>query len=201
MVLNAAMNDLVRPAMYDAWHGIVPVSPIDAVAPVRLCSVVGPVCESSDTFAKNRLLPALAPDALRSDSRYRRVWCRHELDLQRTRSGRRGMGGRQTLVGDPRPSTDRGAVGAGAPALMTDPAPPLRRLAARRLQARAAILFEALWPALWPPLAVFGIFLCLAFLICCRCCRRWLQIGLLALGSDRGNWSAGSRHPRHPLAG
>jgi len=63
VVLNAAMNDLVRPAMYDAWHGIVPVSPIDAVAPVRLCSVVGPVCESSDTFARNRSLPALAPNA------------------------------------------------------------------------------------------------------------------------------------------
>jgi diaminopimelate decarboxylase len=63
VVLNAAMNDLIRPAMYDAWHGIVPVSPTDAVAPVRLCSVVGPVCESSDTFARNRSLPALAPDA------------------------------------------------------------------------------------------------------------------------------------------
>jgi diaminopimelate decarboxylase len=63
VVLNAAMNDLVRPAMYDAWHGIVPVSPTDAVAPVRLCSVVGPVCESSDTFARNRSLPTLAPDA------------------------------------------------------------------------------------------------------------------------------------------
>ena len=64
VVLNAAMNDLVRPAMYDAWHGIVPVSPTDAVAPVRPCSVVGPVCESSDTFARNRSLPALSPDAL-----------------------------------------------------------------------------------------------------------------------------------------
>ncbi len=63
VVLDAAMNDLARPAMYDAWHGIVPVSPTDAVAPVRLCSVVGPVCESSDTFARNRSLPALAPDA------------------------------------------------------------------------------------------------------------------------------------------
>ena len=63
VVLDAAMNDLARPAMYDAWHGIVPVSPVDAVAPVKLCSVVGPVCESSDTFARNRLLPAMAPDA------------------------------------------------------------------------------------------------------------------------------------------
>jgi diaminopimelate decarboxylase len=63
VVLDAAMNDLVRPAMYDAWHGIVPVSPTDAVAPARPCSVVGPVCESGDTFARSRLLPSMAPDA------------------------------------------------------------------------------------------------------------------------------------------
>jgi diaminopimelate decarboxylase len=49
--------------MYDSWHGIVPISAADAVAPVRPCSVVGPVCESSDTFARSRRLPALAPDA------------------------------------------------------------------------------------------------------------------------------------------
>jgi diaminopimelate decarboxylase len=63
VVLDAAMNDLVRPAMYEAWHGIVPVSPIDAVAPVKPCSVVGPVCESSDTFARSRSLPPLIPNA------------------------------------------------------------------------------------------------------------------------------------------
>ena len=48
------MNDLVRPAMYDAWHGIVPVSAVDAVAPVDPADVVGPVCEIGDTFARNR---------------------------------------------------------------------------------------------------------------------------------------------------
>ena len=63
IVLDAAMNDLVRPAMYDAWHGIVPISPIDAVAPTQPCAVVGPVCETGDTFARNRLLPVLAPGA------------------------------------------------------------------------------------------------------------------------------------------
>jgi diaminopimelate decarboxylase len=62
-VLDAAMNDLVRPAMYDAWHGIVPVSAIDAVAPVSPSDVVGPVCESGDTFARERLLPSLSSGA------------------------------------------------------------------------------------------------------------------------------------------
>jgi diaminopimelate decarboxylase len=63
VVLDAAMNDLVRPSMYDAWHGIVPVSAADAVAAARPCSIVGPVCESGDTFARSRSLPPLAPDA------------------------------------------------------------------------------------------------------------------------------------------
>jgi diaminopimelate decarboxylase len=63
VVLDAAMNDLVRPAMYDAWHGIVPVCAAVAAASVTLADVVGPVCESGDTFARNRLLPPLAADA------------------------------------------------------------------------------------------------------------------------------------------
>jgi diaminopimelate decarboxylase len=63
VVLDAAMNDLVRPAMYDAWHGIVPVSPADAVAPTAPADAVGPVCESGDTFARDRLLPPLGAGA------------------------------------------------------------------------------------------------------------------------------------------
>jgi diaminopimelate decarboxylase len=63
IVLDAAMNDLIRPAMYEAWHGIVPVSAVDAVASLTPADVVGPVCESGDTFARNRMLPALASGA------------------------------------------------------------------------------------------------------------------------------------------
>jgi diaminopimelate decarboxylase len=61
VVLDAAMNDLIRPAMYGAWHGIVPLSAAAAVAPVSPCDIVGPVCESGDTFARARLLPSLGP--------------------------------------------------------------------------------------------------------------------------------------------
>ncbi len=59
MVLDAAMNDLVRPAMYDAWHGIVPLSPGNA-APEREIDVVGPVCETGDTFARGRRMAPVA---------------------------------------------------------------------------------------------------------------------------------------------
>jgi diaminopimelate decarboxylase len=61
VVLDAAMNDLLRPAMYDAWHGIVPVSAAAAVGSVAPADVVGPVCEPGDRFARDRLLPSLSP--------------------------------------------------------------------------------------------------------------------------------------------
>ena len=62
-VLDAAMNDLLRPAMYDAWHAIVPVGAADAVAAMGETDIVGPVCETGDTFARGRMLPVLAPQA------------------------------------------------------------------------------------------------------------------------------------------
>lgn len=64
VVLDAAMNDLLRPALYDAWHGIVPVAAADLAAPCSAADIVGPVCETGDTFARGRALPGLAPQAL-----------------------------------------------------------------------------------------------------------------------------------------
>ena len=60
LVLDAAMNDLVRPAMYEAFHHIKPVrEPAPDAEPV-LYDVVGPVCETGDTFARDRAMPPLA---------------------------------------------------------------------------------------------------------------------------------------------
>ncbi|MDP3341594.1 diaminopimelate decarboxylase [Frigidibacter sp.] len=60
LILDAAMNDLVRPSMYGAHHDIVPVVEPGAGAAAQPFDVVGPVCETGDTFAKGRDLPALA---------------------------------------------------------------------------------------------------------------------------------------------
>jgi diaminopimelate decarboxylase len=54
LILDAAMNDLIRPAMYDAHHDIEPVIEPQAGADRATYDVVGPVCESGDTFAKGR---------------------------------------------------------------------------------------------------------------------------------------------------
>jgi diaminopimelate decarboxylase len=64
LILDAAMNDLIRPAMYDAYHTVVPVKQSavgDNMAPV---DIVGPICESGDTFAKGRMMPKLDPGDL-----------------------------------------------------------------------------------------------------------------------------------------
>ena len=59
LILDAAMNDLIRPAMYEAHHDIVPVIEPEAGLEQRPFDIVGPVCESGDTFAKGRMMPAL----------------------------------------------------------------------------------------------------------------------------------------------
>ncbi|MFD0860056.1 diaminopimelate decarboxylase [Roseovarius aquimarinus] len=59
LILDGAMNDLIRPAMYDAWHDIVPVIEPEPGAEQRPYDIVGPVCESGDTFAKQRMMPQL----------------------------------------------------------------------------------------------------------------------------------------------
>ncbi|MER2604437.1 MAG: diaminopimelate decarboxylase [Siculibacillus sp.] len=59
-VVDAGMNDLMRPAMYDSHHDIVPVKLPQAGWSAIDYDVVGPICESSDTFAKRRPLPPLA---------------------------------------------------------------------------------------------------------------------------------------------
>ncbi|NWG45761.1 MAG: diaminopimelate decarboxylase [Alphaproteobacteria bacterium] len=57
VIVDAAMNDLIRPALYDAHHAIIPVrAPASTEAPLP-CDVVGPVCETGDTFARERPLP------------------------------------------------------------------------------------------------------------------------------------------------
>ena len=61
------MNDLIRPAMYDSFHRVWPVKPVvampdnveDAIDGCEKTDVVGPVCESSDYFAKDRYLPPM----------------------------------------------------------------------------------------------------------------------------------------------
>lgn len=64
LIVDAAMNDLVRPSMYGAWHDIVPVVEPAPGTPATPFDVVGPVCETGDTFARARALTPLAPGDL-----------------------------------------------------------------------------------------------------------------------------------------
>ncbi|MDF1669709.1 MAG: diaminopimelate decarboxylase [Roseovarius sp.] len=60
LILDGAMNDLIRPAMYDAHHDIIPVAEPAAGIEQQPYDIVGPVCESGDTFAKKRMMPPLS---------------------------------------------------------------------------------------------------------------------------------------------
>ena len=63
LIVDAAMNDLIRPALYDAHHDIIPVIKNEDAAQTTY-DVVGPVCESSDFFAKQRAMPEMKPGDL-----------------------------------------------------------------------------------------------------------------------------------------
>lgn len=59
LIVDAAMNDLIRPALYDAFHDMEPVKAPGSDLKEALYDVVGPICESGDTFAKRRTLPEM----------------------------------------------------------------------------------------------------------------------------------------------
>ena len=61
-IIDAAMNDLARVALYDAWHDIVPVTPHEGES--RSWDIVGPICESSDFLGRDRQLSLVAGDLL-----------------------------------------------------------------------------------------------------------------------------------------
>jgi len=59
IVVDAGMNDLLRPSLYGAWHGIIPVNEPDADAHLEAADVVGPICETGDAFAVQRPMHAV----------------------------------------------------------------------------------------------------------------------------------------------
>jgi diaminopimelate decarboxylase len=62
IVVDAGMNDLIRPSLYDAWHDVLPVARREG--PARRYDIVGPVCESADFLARERSLAVAAGDLL-----------------------------------------------------------------------------------------------------------------------------------------
>jgi diaminopimelate decarboxylase len=62
IIVDAGMNDLARPSLYGSYHGLWPV--VEGPRPQVKASVVGPICESGDFLAKDRLMPALRPGEL-----------------------------------------------------------------------------------------------------------------------------------------
>ena len=64
VIVDAAMNDLLRPTLYEAYHGVLPVVAAAPDAPVAPVDIVGPVCETGDFIALDRPMPPMAEDDL-----------------------------------------------------------------------------------------------------------------------------------------
>ncbi len=95
VVVDAAMNDLIRPALYDAWHEIVPVVAPDSKTRLAAVDVVGPVCETGDVFAVGRPLPPLAGGRSCWLPIGGGLWRDHEFRLQFASVGSGGDGARR----------------------------------------------------------------------------------------------------------
>ena len=80
-IVDAGMNDLIRPALYQSYHEIVPVRE-PANAKREAVDVVGPVCESGDFFAQDRAMPELARRRSARDHERGRLRVRHGFELQ-----------------------------------------------------------------------------------------------------------------------
>ena len=114
VIQDAAMNDLIRPTLYDSFHRIWPVEPpagvpappedyeADMPGTVKQ-DVVGPVCESGDFLAKDRRLPPLAARRPAGDLQRRRLRHGDEFQLQQPAARRRGAGGRREAPPHPPP--------------------------------------------------------------------------------------------------
>lgn len=63
-IVDAAMNDLIRPTLYDAWHSVEAVAPRNSAQPAPSYDIVGPICESGDWLARNRELDLQQGDLL-----------------------------------------------------------------------------------------------------------------------------------------
>ncbi len=105
VITDAAMNDLIRPALYQAHHEIVPVRP--RAGKPRIVDVVGPVCESGDFFARDRKLAPVEPGDLVALLDAGRLRHGAKLELQLAPATGRGAGRRRKGAAHP-PARDHG---------------------------------------------------------------------------------------------
>ena len=111
VITDAAMNDLIRPALYQAHHEIVPVRPTGGRA--RTVDVVGPVCETGDFFARDRKLAPVEPGDLVALLDAGRLRHGAELELQHAAARGGGAGGGREGAADPAARDDGGSAGGG----------------------------------------------------------------------------------------
>ena len=200
------MNDLIRPALYDSHHEIVPVrEPAPGAARIKY-DVVGPVCETSDLFAADRALPELKSGDLVAILIGRRLWRGDGVVLQcpPARAGGLGQGRRNgALLGPDRPMTSSSPRTVSPTGWRTDARvrADARLKHAHRAGARFVLVVERVMPALWPAIGFIGLYLAAALFGAVRasfpgCCNRCLlAAAITATGLALENGFADFRWP------
>ena len=165
LILDAGMNDLMRPALYDAYHPIVPV--VDTADAVVEYDVVGPICETGDTFAKARSLRPLQAGESHRDNGRGRLWRGHVVKLQYETTAARNSGRWRARGGDPSAADGGGYPGDGAVARLAGVMTPSdthrhrRRLKRLRRLTHAVLFWEQALLRGWRALLWVGLFIVL----------------------------------------
>ena len=115
VIIDAAMNDLIRPTLYEAYHDILPIQAPAPGAGQIVADVVGPVCETGDYLALSRQLAGIESRRSDRDHERRRLWRGTGLHLQHPSSGARSAGEGRSVRGDP-PARQRRATDRDGPA-------------------------------------------------------------------------------------
>ncbi len=181
-IIDGAMNDLIRPTLYDAYHSIIPVKEPNPDAELTEMDIVGPICESGDYFAKNRPMPpvqdgdllavrtvgayasamasmynsrALAPEVLVKGDQYAVIRERVDVeDMLKFESFPTWLGGERTR---------RYRNGMIKNANRINPEDPVKsRVQGLLVLALAALIWEQAWPKIWSLIALFLIFISVA---------------------------------------
>ena len=197
VIVDAAMNDLIRPTLYEAWHDILPVRERPQAATIR-CDIVGPICKSGDYLAQDRdMAPLAAGDLImiRSAGAYGAVMA--STYNTRPLAPEVMVDGTRFAVTRPRPSIDEMLSaerfppwhGAGkvlsvsertamdASQTTTFQAPGLSRKIGL---AWLALAWEGLWPRLVPVLSFVALFIAAAHLDLFAGLDPWVHTGILA---------------------
>ena len=220
VIVDAAMNDLIRPTLYEAWHDILPVRERAPMPPRSAVTLSGRSANRATIWHRDRDLAPLAAGDLDHDTLGGRLWGGHGLDLQYPAPGAGGHGRWHAICGHPAKALDRRVALRRAVSALDGAGKALKRkrkdgdgrqpdhhrsrrpVSSRKIGlAWLALAWEGLWPRLVPVLSFVALFIAAAHLDLFAGLDPWVHTGILAalaLALDRARPGGGCAISRWP---